>query len=124
MYRHVSTRTWFTLFFIPVLPYDNSHFLVCPICSNGRQLTKAQAQHAIAMAQHTNLASSGVGYGDAYEQQVNAFWASLNGEAAPPPLVSPAAVTPPTPPPQPPPLEVPPPPPQEWGQPPAPPYSN
>jgi hypothetical protein len=109
MYRHVSTRTWFTLFFIPVLPYDNSHFLVCPICSNARQLTKAQAQHAIAMAQHTNLASAGGGYGDAYEQQVNAFWASLSGADAPPPLASPAAIAPP---------------PQQWGQPPSPPHAN
>jgi len=125
MYRHVSTRSWFTLFFIPVLPYENSHFLVCPICSNGRQLTNAQAQHAVAMAQHTQLAASGGGYGDAYQQQVSSFWAALSGEPAPPPLSSPAASPIP---PQPLPAAPPPgaapwgqrPTPEQWGQPPEP----
>ena len=26
---------WFTLFFIPIIPYNNKHYLVCPICNHG-----------------------------------------------------------------------------------------
>lgn len=37
--------TWFTLFFVPVIPYSIKHFLSCPICQYGftpsdEQLTK------------------------------------------------------------------------------------
>jgi hypothetical protein len=27
--------TWFTLFFIPVIPYENKYFLFCPVCEKG-----------------------------------------------------------------------------------------
>ena len=29
----VSYKTWFTLFFIPVIPYESEHLLLCEICS-------------------------------------------------------------------------------------------
>ena len=28
----VRYRYFFTIFFIPVIPYETSHFMVCPIC--------------------------------------------------------------------------------------------
>lgn len=34
-YRHTCTRTWLTLYFIPVLPYRSERRLECPICSHG-----------------------------------------------------------------------------------------
>ncbi|HEY9285346.1 MAG TPA: zinc-ribbon domain-containing protein [Pyrinomonadaceae bacterium] len=34
-YRHTHTRTWLTLYFIPVLPYRSERRLECPICSHG-----------------------------------------------------------------------------------------
>ena len=27
--------TWFTLFFIPVIPYERKYFLMCPVCEKG-----------------------------------------------------------------------------------------
>ena len=34
--------TWFTLFFIPVIPYSWKYFLACPICEYGVYLKPAQ----------------------------------------------------------------------------------
>jgi len=31
--HHISK--WFTLFFIPIFPYDNKYILACPICTSG-----------------------------------------------------------------------------------------
>jgi hypothetical protein len=33
-----SRRTWFTLFFIPVIPYSSEYLLLCPICNHGVKL--------------------------------------------------------------------------------------
>lgn len=38
----LSRSVWFTLFFIPVFPYERDHFLLCPICQHGLKLTDAQ----------------------------------------------------------------------------------
>lgn len=35
LYHLTRTRTWFTLYFIPILPYRTQHRLECPICSHG-----------------------------------------------------------------------------------------
>lgn len=32
-------RTWFTLFFIPVIPYSTKRLLLCPICESGMELS-------------------------------------------------------------------------------------
>jgi len=33
-----SYRTWFTLFFIPLIPYESRTLLICPVCSAGIML--------------------------------------------------------------------------------------
>lgn len=35
-------RTWFTLFFIPIIPYSTEYFLSCPICKYGITLNNEQ----------------------------------------------------------------------------------
>ena len=35
-------KKWITLFFIPIIPYSNEHWTICPICGWGRKLTKEQ----------------------------------------------------------------------------------
>lgn len=35
-------RTWFTLFFIPIIPYSTKYFLSCPVCKYGATLDSAQ----------------------------------------------------------------------------------
>jgi len=36
--------TWFTLFFIPVIPYKTEWLLTCPICKYGTELDSAQVK--------------------------------------------------------------------------------
>jgi hypothetical protein len=33
-------RTWFSFFFIPVIPYGTEHVVMCPVCSRGFHTTK------------------------------------------------------------------------------------
>lgn len=42
----VSYKTWFTLFFIPVIPYESKHLLLCEICSQGLELKGDQINKA------------------------------------------------------------------------------
>lgn len=46
-----SKRTWFTLFFIPVIPYQTENVLLCPICNHGIQLDSKQFDEFKAIAQ-------------------------------------------------------------------------
>jgi uncharacterized protein YbaR (Trm112 family) len=38
----VSVTKWFTLFFLPIIPYSWVYFLGCPICSHGVMVDKAR----------------------------------------------------------------------------------
>ena len=37
-------RKWFTLFFIPVIPYESKHVLLCKVCSSGVELKREQVE--------------------------------------------------------------------------------
>jgi hypothetical protein len=41
----VQVRRWFTLFFIPVIPYQTMHLALCPVCSRGIEVDAEAAQH-------------------------------------------------------------------------------
>ncbi len=47
-WRLVRRRVWFTLYFIPIFPYTNQHWLVCPVCNMGFKLSKEGAAQARA----------------------------------------------------------------------------
>jgi len=47
----VRARKWFTLFWIPVIPYSTKYYLTCSICENGYELTKDLANEMLASAQ-------------------------------------------------------------------------
>jgi len=36
----VKTTDWFTLFFIPIIPYETKYYLECPICKNAFELER------------------------------------------------------------------------------------
>lgn len=40
--RMVKVTTWFTLFFLPLIPYKREYLLVCPICNSVAFLTKEE----------------------------------------------------------------------------------
>ncbi|HMK92319.1 MAG TPA: zinc-ribbon domain-containing protein [Thermoleophilia bacterium] len=41
-------RTWFTLFFVPVIPYESRHVAMCPVCSRGVQVDAQAAKALVA----------------------------------------------------------------------------
>lgn len=44
-----KVTTWFTLFFIPVIPYEVLYLLVCPVCRYCVQLEKAEFEEYKSM---------------------------------------------------------------------------
>jgi hypothetical protein len=59
MWRYAISRKWFRLYFIPLIPYDSKHFLVCPICMNAKQLLGAERQRAKQMVAVTTAFNGG-----------------------------------------------------------------
>lgn len=53
------TITWFTLFFIPIIPYSFKYFLYCPICERGIYLDKDQVQTFKPLAETNQLLIDG-----------------------------------------------------------------
>jgi hypothetical protein len=37
-FKLVNVKLWFTLFFVPVFPYESKYILLCSTCSRGREL--------------------------------------------------------------------------------------
>lgn len=52
-HRLLHVRTWFTLFFAPVIPYESHHYLLCDVCSRGFELHGPQIAKAKQMSQAT-----------------------------------------------------------------------
>lgn len=46
---------WFTLFFVPVFPYENKRLLICPVCNNCVELDRNEAERLEPIAE-LNLA--------------------------------------------------------------------
>jgi len=46
----ILQRVFFTLFFIPVIPYETNRFLICGICNRGFKLTKEEFDNALNSA--------------------------------------------------------------------------
>ncbi len=42
-YRVFRRWTWFTLFWIPIIPLGKKYFITCPICNYGSKIKKNQA---------------------------------------------------------------------------------
>jgi hypothetical protein len=51
----LQTKTWFTLFFIPIFPYNSKHFLICKVCSRGIELSGEQIEKAMKLNSATGL---------------------------------------------------------------------
>ncbi|MCB9371888.1 MAG: zinc-ribbon domain-containing protein [Microthrixaceae bacterium] len=75
--RHVSVTRWFSLFFIPLIPYSTKHFLLCPVCSQGRPLTREQAARAGEMVEATRRRQAGELSHEDYVARAAAFTSLL-----------------------------------------------
>jgi len=43
----VRIRRWFSLFFIPVIPYETDYVAMCPVCSRGINVDKREASNLV-----------------------------------------------------------------------------
>jgi len=50
---------WFTLFFIPVIPFARKHLMQCALCGSVSKITKEEAARLSAMPQETAPAQAG-----------------------------------------------------------------
>src|SRR6185436_3496073 len=57
--RYVHATSWFSLFWIPLIPYNPQHMLLCPICTQGIKVTKAQLAAVETMIQSTSAWQGG-----------------------------------------------------------------
>jgi hypothetical protein len=73
-FRLLTVKTWFTLFFVPLIPYSTKHFELCPVCSRGRELTKPEL---LALKQEG--------------LQDQAYITGSAAQVAPPPVLDPGA---------------------------------
>lgn len=58
-YRYVSATRWFSLFFIPIIPYNTKHLLLCPVCTQGLELRRDQVPVVEEMVQWTERYARG-----------------------------------------------------------------
>ncbi len=49
----VESKEWFTLFFIPIIPYNAKYFLLCKVCNYGVELKGPAVQRAKTLVLET-----------------------------------------------------------------------
>lgn len=54
----VRRATWFTLFFIPVIPLGSKYVSTCTLCGASIRIDKEQALHMVAVSQQSPAPSS------------------------------------------------------------------
>jgi hypothetical protein len=94
-FLHYFTVTkWFRLYFIPIIPYSTKHFLACPVCTRGAELTStAERQRVQALVATTASLNSGLIMPGTSAEQAP----STTGLAVPVPALPPAPrMTPPS----------------------------
>jgi hypothetical protein len=85
----VTVRRWLTLFFIPVIPYERRHMLICPVCNRGVNLAGAELQWAKSLNQLALLYTTNAISGDEYMRRLRESGAPTPAVAAsPPPLLA------------------------------------
>jgi uncharacterized protein UPF0547/zinc ribbon protein len=94
LFRYVIARKWFRLFFVPVVPYETRHFLICPVCTSGKQLNSTEARRANQMVGLTRLWTSDQMDDESYFEAVTAFWTDEQLPTAPSPAASTLAAQP------------------------------
>ncbi len=96
-YRYMSVTSWFSLFFIPVIPLKRRDYLVCPVCTRALSLRRDQREMASALVALTARYRAGEMGDPEYQTQIRALSGTV--VAAPPALPeTPIAELPPPPP--------------------------
>ncbi len=67
----LRTITWFTLFFIPIIPYSIKYFLTCPICEYGIRLKSDQIKEVKLLVKENEQLPSGKDLNNSEPMQVD-----------------------------------------------------
>jgi Short C-terminal domain/zinc-ribbon family len=89
--HHVRSKKRISLYFVPVVPYGTDDYLVCPICSQGLQLSTAQMPYLRSMSGATASFRTGRLAEAPYMAQVERFWRQLGVNPAGQQLLAPAS---------------------------------
>jgi zinc ribbon protein len=74
MWQLLQIRTFFTLFFIPVFPYESKKIMICPVCQHALELPDPVFQKAKVVADiHMNLANKKITEFE-YKTQMDNFY--------------------------------------------------
>ena len=77
-FHYFTITKWFRLYFIPIIPYSTVHFLGCPICTAGTELTSGmERQRVHALVAATAALHSGVLTEEAYMAQIRAAFGAV-----------------------------------------------
>lgn len=74
MWQLCVMRTWFTLFFIPVIPYSSKYCIICPKCGSYIELSKEEFEKIKMSMKSTENASAvndSIKYSGKTETQIN-----------------------------------------------------
>jgi uncharacterized protein YbaR (Trm112 family) len=88
--HHVRSKKRVSLYFVPVVPYGTDDYLVCPICSQGLQLSATQMTHIRSMSGATASFRAGRLPQAQYMAQAERFWRQLGVNPAGQQLRTPA----------------------------------
>ena len=75
--HHVRSRKAVRLYFVPVLPYGSDDYLMCPVCSRGLRVGRAQLPQLRSMSAATASFRAGRLTGAQYQAQAEQFWRHL-----------------------------------------------
>jgi zinc-ribbon family len=89
--HHVRSKKTVRLYFVPVVPYGTDDYLICPTCSRGLQLSRAQLAHVRSMSAASASYRAGRLADAQYMTQVERFWRQLGVNPAGQQFPAPAA---------------------------------
>lgn len=69
----IRRTTWFTLFFIPVIPYNTEWLLLCPVCQYGIKLKSEQVDKYKPLAEANKELTEGKITAEQYTSRISAL---------------------------------------------------
>lgn len=66
--------TWFTIFFVPIMPYRINYLLVCPICKNYEEIDSSEFLNFMESIKMQNEAESQMASSDGYVTEDGAIY--------------------------------------------------
>jgi len=88
--HHVRSKKSIRLYFVPVVPYGTDEYLLCPVCTNGLQISEAQRAPVEAMRASTASFRRGHVSEPLYRTEVQQFWVRIGVAPSGTPVSRPA----------------------------------